>query len=72
MYAHSLNYCHVDVWTQPLCGGSLAKLVPVMQASSEIAITQKLTAQLELPPEFSNETTLSPTVKFLGLKVFLG
>jgi hypothetical protein len=45
-----------------------------MQAStcSEIAITQKLTAQLKLPPEFSNETTLSPTVKFLGLKVFLG
>jgi hypothetical protein len=43
-----------------------------MQAGSEIAITQKLTAQLELPPEFSNETTLSTTVKFLGLRVFLG
>jgi hypothetical protein len=37
-----------------------------------MVIAQKLTAQLELPPEFSNETTLSPTVKFLGFKVFLG
>ena len=38
----------------------------------ETANSQKLAAQLELPPESFNETTLSPTIKFLGLKVFLG
>jgi hypothetical protein len=37
-----------------------------------MVIAQKLTAQLEMPPEFSNETTLPPTVKFLGFKCVFG